>query len=612
MQPRPPMNPLGYTLLLGLAVVTACQGGEDSGHTATTTATSTTTSTTTSTGTATSTGTTTSTSTTTTHDTGDIDPGLLVDATLEEGGTVTCADPGARTAQGPMQQVTDGGDWDTMAFPWENTRGYGKGRGLAIGDFDGDGWNDVFLPNYGPEQLFMNNGDGTFTDESVARLPALAVDPFTVDKSHSAAVADCEGDGDLDLFIVERGKPSKLYQNDGTGTFIQIENNVSGIQVDGHGKTGAAFGDLDKDGDLDLFVYSHFVGPDSPTWDPTTDPADPSQLYLNNGDCTFTDVSTTHIPQYATDAYTYAGGIWDLDMDAWPDLYFVNDFGAERQANVFLRNLMGSTGSLAFEDVGGGLGLSEVLFGMGLAVNDLNQDRLPDLVMTSWDNIVLKESTGTAASWINTAQSRGLVAEYNKRDIAWGVDLNDYDNDGRLDVVLAFGWLSEDHEGLGNPKNQPDALFLGQGSEPWKVDSFTQVAEAWGVDEDTVQRGLVGADLNNDGFLDLVKADLEGDATMHLSRCDEKAWLGVDLDWTASKNRDGVGAQVIAWVGNTPLSRWVHAGGSSYSSAGPVEVHFGLADVDVVDQLVVIWPDGKKSSFEDVPSRQRVTVVRSQ
>ncbi len=154
-----------------------------------------------------------------------------------------------------------------------------------------------------------------------------------------------------------------------------------------------------------------------------------------------------------------------------------------------------------------------------------------------------------------------------------------------------------------DPEHQPDALYHQQPDG-----SFEQVAEAWGVADTARNRGLALGDINRDGFLDLVTIPLYEEAAIHLSRCDGSAWLMVDLD-QPGMNRRAVGATVLVDDGEQQQVRWVHAGGTSLASAGPLTAHFGLGDAEAVS-LTVIWPDGEQSTFSGVTTRQRVEVTR--
>ncbi len=523
-------------------------------------------------------------------------PFVGVPTSLTESGVLVCEDSSLRESEGPMRVAHGGDDWQVQAVDPDGAGGLSKGRGVSIGDFDADGNLDIFLPNLGPDQLYRSVSLGVYEDVTSVKWPA------GIEYTSASVAVDYDDDGDLDLTAVNRGGPNALWQNDGTGKFVRLPN--TGWTTEFHGTTGAAWGDVDDDGDLDVVLYAHFVAPTS-DWDENNPgPADPSELYLNNGDGTFMDVS--HVLDAANSdlmgAYTYAGGFHDIDLDGDLDLVFVNDLGSLRKGNVVLRN-DSEDGSLVLVDVTSDWGLELAIFGMGLGVGEINGDGRPDLVHASWDALPLQESLPDGTYYRNEAV-RSLEPEIGVSDVAWGTQFADMDNDGLEDLIVAFGYIREDHEGLGNPELQPDNLFLQQ------VDgTFVEVGAEWGVDHDGMNRGLSTADLNGDGYLDIVRRDLEGDAIIDMSRCGDNAWLRIQLKQPAP-NVDAVGARVEIRVDGVTQTRWIRAGGTSYASSDPLEVHFGLGDNETVERILVTWPDGKQSLERDVETRQSVEITR--
>ena len=506
---------------------------------------------------------------------------------------VTWAAPGARVSEGPMRLASGGEDWQEQAVD-PDAATLSKGRGVSVADYDDDGRLDIFLPNLGPDQLYLGQGGGVWEDHTDPGWPAGL--EFTT----ASVAVDFDDDGDIDLTAVNRGGANRLWENDGSGNFTRLED--IGWSETENGTTGASWADIDGDGDLDVLLFAHFEAP-TPEWNPDAPgPADDSELYLNNGDGTFTDISYL-IPEALHGAYTYAGGFHDLDQDGDPDMFFVNDLGSLREGNWLLRN-DSVDGELIFTDASEETGLAMRIFGMGLAVGEINGDGLPDMVAASWDDLVLLESVPDG-TWFNSAATRGVEAEYNLRDVAWGTQFADMDNDGREDLLVPFGYIREEHEGLGNPERQPDALFI-----QLEDGRFEQVAEDWGFDQDGMNRGLSTADLNGDGYLDVVKRDVVGDATIHTSRCGSAGWLMVRLAQPAP-NVDAIGATVQLRAAGVTQTRWVRAGGTSYASSDPFEVHFGLGEAEMVDRILVTWPDGSKSVVEDVSARQRLEITRT-
>jgi len=518
-------------------------------------------------------------------DTGELTRG----ARLETGEVLTCADPDARSRLGPFWQADGGDDWRAQLTEYEQD-GRPPARGVVVEDFDGDGLLDILLLNMGPDQLYMGRPDAVWVDETAARWGDAA------DYTGGAAAADVDADGDLDVVVANRGQANRLYLNDGAGYFTAHD---AGFLDAAWGSMGAALADMDGDDDLDIFFSGHWSEVD---WDYTLNlPGEPSELYENLGGGSFADASD-RLPPAGRDGYTFVASWVDLDGDGAQDLYLANDHGPFATPNVALRNTGGD-----FTDVSDATGLGRAMLGMGLGVGDLNDDLTPDFLVSGWGELVLMESLPDG-SWYDSALSRALTPDNSvSQYVAWGVELADVDNDGRLDALVSFGkWNIIDVEGSRpDPALQPDGL--------WWQDSdgrFVDLASSWGLDTTARSRGMALADLNRDGFLDLVRAPLESPATIHLSRCGSAGWLAVSLDQPGA-NPDGVGATVIVEHGSSRFVRWIHAGGTSLSSSGPLEAHFGLGSIDSAN-LTVIWPDGEQHVFEGVSSRQRVRVIREE
>jgi hypothetical protein len=212
--------------------------------------------------------------------------------------------------------------------------------------------------------------------------------------------------------------------------------------------------------------------------------------------------------------------------------------------------------------------------------------------------------------WYDTARAVGLVPDDGERHVAWGAELADVDNDGDLDALVAYGAeLDYVNGGVApseepNPEDQRDALFL-----QIEDGTFVQVAESFGLAARANHRGFVLADLDHDGWLDLARRDLLGRAELLRARCGDAAWIGVRLA-QPGPNPFGVGARVEVDAGGVTRARWISAGSTNLASAGPPEAHVGLGDVDSIDAVRVIWPDGARSEVLDLEARQWVTVER--
>jgi hypothetical protein len=284
----------------------------------------------------------------------------------------------------------------------------------------------------------------------------------------------------------------------------------------------------------------------------------------------------------------------------------INDFGPMSDPNMYLHNEEGE----GFTWVQGN-GLDIEMYAMGLGIGDINQDGLEDLAVADWGRMVLLKNDGMGGFY-DGAQASGLVPGREDRAQSWGIELADMDNDGDLDVPVAFGplimppeyeELFEDEFALTNPQNQPDALFLQQ-----EDGLLVDVADSWDLAQTGISRGFALADLNQDGFLDIVKRYLDAPATVHLSRCDMSAWLEVEF-LQPGLNVFAIGAQAVVEAGGKSQLQTLRAGGTGFASGQPPVLHFGLGEADQAE-LTVIWPDGVRESLGSVTARQKVRVVR--
>lgn len=510
-------------------------------------------------------------------------------ATLEQLGVVTCLDPAARDAA-PFEIVELPGEVVASEPP---EGGQYDGGGMAVGDFDGDGLLDLYLPNTGPDQLYLGSGAGFVSADD--RLPDAG---RAADRSTGAATADVDGDGDLDLFIADQGGDQQIWLNQ-DGVFSFDESGVAGGGWDG---VGGTFADFDGDGDVDLFAYAHYEGHELSDGMVAgkMPPGHPDALYRNRGDGTFEDVSSLLPLALRGDSYTLAAGWYpDASVGAFT-LFVVNDFGPFSVPNMALR-----WNGESLDDVSDEIGFNLAIYGMGLGVGDLNDDGTPDFAMTSWDQLALQLSS--PSGWFDAALARGFTPLGDDRHVAWGVVLADLDNDGDLDAPVSFGTLQmpdeirtqlEDELGLHNPLVQRDALYVQGGDGV-----FTEEAEAWGVADGGTERGVLAVDIDRDGWLDLIKRDALGPTKVYHARCGAEAWLEVGFAG------EGVAARVDVNADGRNQFRWISAGGEGFASGGPPEAHFGLATANTVS-LEVVWPDGSHDEFFDIPTRQRVIVSR--
>ena len=518
-------------------------------------------------------------------------------------GTSTTDSPLAWQFSGPIAcenpSLRDEAKWDirelgSVPVSWKGL----VGSGIVVADLDGNNRLDIVRTSREGLQIFMQNASGNFS-----RQDGLTGD---VDLTHAASgtAADFDGDGDKDLFIGRYGAPSVLLRSErvetGRLTFRDVSRELeldpaSWLTLD------SSWADIDLDGDLDLMVGNYSTLP------PESGVHDPSRLYLNDDGTRFDDRSDW-LPSRVQDAFVFMTGWHDVNNDLYPDLMSITDFFyVERNAILINEN---GTALTVDPDNNFQRGFN----GMGLAVGDLNGDEVQDFAQSSTLKLswLLSSPYAKAASkslWIEHALSVGLTLNEPVlgQFFGWGTELGDLDNDTDLDLTMNWGFWDDHPRGtLGNSgRNQTDAMWLQN-----EDGTLQSAADAWGMDDTRAARGLIVADVNRDGWLDVVKAILDGPTLVYLSRCGDENWLllrGIDL---TNKNHDAVGSKVRVTVGDQSWLRWVHAGSTSMFSGGPTTLHFGLGEHDIVDRIDWMWPDGTVTTVTDVAANQNITARR--
>jgi hypothetical protein len=487
------------------------------------------------------------------------------------------------------------------------------GSGLAIFDFDGDGWQDVYLcsgaalPGYKGKApgnaLFRNRGDGTF--ENVTDTAGVRCGKYSI----GAAAGDYNNDGHVDLYITCFG-PNALYRNNGNGTFTDVTA-AAGV-ADPRLGASAAWGDIDGDGFLDLYVANYtkyrveedlfcskFEGHKSYCGPTLYDPEEDT-LYRNNGDATFTDVSVkAGIRDKSGNGLAV---LWlDYDDDGRQDIFVAND----QTPNFLWRN----EGGGRFREVGVRTGVAygeegTARAGMGVDSGDFDNDGRLDIVVTNFS----EESNGLwrneGAAFRDVAFERGIGAG-TLMYLGFGTGFLDYDRDGRLDLFFTNGHVLDDIEMYSDAVTwaQPCQLFRNLGER-----GFEDVSGSAGVGEGTrVGRGTAFGDVDNDGRTDVIVSVLRGTPWyLHNEAAPNAGWLGVRLK-AASGNPQGVGAKVWVRAGGVTQRRDVRAGGS-YASTSDLRPLFGLGSNRTVDELRVDWPSGRTSTVKAPALNQYVTV----
>jgi enediyne biosynthesis protein E4 len=492
------------------------------------------------------------------------------------------------------------------------------GCGAAFFDYDQDDWLDIFLVNgwrlegfpKGHEpvcHLFKNNRDGTFTD--VTLKAGLARSGW----GQACCVGDYNNDGWNDLFVSYYGQ-NALFRNNGNGTFTDVTKEAGLLEDRLRWNSGCTFLDYDRDGHLDLFV-GNYIDLDLKTA-PLPEDANctykgiqvacgppgleggKNLLYHNNGDGTFTDVSEKS--GMGTALGTYALGVVAADFDniGWPNIYVAND----STADTYYVNQ--KDGTFKDQAVEAGVAYSpdgKPQAGMGVSAGDYNRDGLLDIVKTNFagdtDSLYLNLGEG---SFDDRTYQAGLGM--NTRLLGWGVSFMDIDNDGWLDILVANGHVYPEVDGTQVDAPYAERKYLYRNLRNGQFEDVSLISGS-GITAPAKARGFAVGDYDNDGDLDAVVNCVN--AIPQLLRCDSalnRSWIKIRAVGTRS-NRSGIGARlkVVAQTGTpvlgakagSPLTQIDEVRSSNgYFSASDLRIHFGLGDARKIDLLEIRWPSG--------------------
>jgi enediyne biosynthesis protein E4 len=479
--------------------------------------------------------------------------------------------------------------------------------GVAVFDFDGDGWFDIYVVQGGPfppregkqpfgDRLFRNRGDGQFQDVTASSGLAGLAGGY----GHGVAVGDYDNDGRPDLFVT-RWRSYALYHNRGDGRFEDVTAK-SGMGGDRDWPTSAAWADLDNDGDLDLYVC-HYLKWDTQNPILCEYPEHSKPGYSYCGPSAF-DALSDHV--FRNDAgrfvdVTEAAGIVDrdgrglavvaadIDGDGRTDVVVANDL----TANYFFHNL----GGFRFAERGMESGLATsaeggYLAGMGVACGDFDGDGRLDLAVTNFFNqsTTLYHNHGGGV-FSDRSGATGLAAA-TRQVLGFGIAALDANNDGWLDLTQANGHVTDFSPSI--PNAMRSQLILGDKGK-WFVDVADRAGEPWQVLR--LARGLAVGDLDNDGRTDVLLVSQNAPlALLRNQSTSPNHFLTLALEGTVS-NRDAVGARVsVSVAGRTMVA--ARFGGGSYQSASDPRLHFGLGSAVVVDQVEIVWPSGRRDRHE--------------
>ena len=492
------------------------------------------------------------------------------------------------------------------------------GSGCAFLDYDADGWLDILLINgmdwpghkrqRSTLRLYKNNRNGTFTN--VTKAAGLDVEMYGL----GVAVGDYNNDGFPDIFITCVGQ-NRLFRNTGNGTFLDVTR-ASGLSARQAFSTSALWFDYDRDGLLDLFVCNYV------RWSPEHDVfcsldgkhksfctpeayrGDTCWLFHNRGDGTFEDVTATS-GIFDSSSKSLGAAMLDYDQDGWPDLLVAND----TQPNKLYKNLRNGK----FKDVAVEAGLAfstegKARAGMGVDVADFENSGNPGIAITNFDNEMIGLYRAVRPGTYDDISIAAGVGLPSKNTLGFGCAFLDVDLDGSLDLAVANGHIEETvrniHGNVGYA--QSPQLFLNQGGK------FQDVAANvnGGFAQPKVGRGLAYGDFDRDGDLDILLTTNNGPA--YLYRNDQLAGnRSIRFRLTGTKsNRDAIGAVVRIFYDGQSQSRMVKTG-SSYLSQSELPLTFGLGKRDKIERAQIEWPSGGKEEFKNLATNRAYQCTES-
>ncbi|MDA2926508.1 CRTAC1 family protein [Acidobacteria bacterium AH-259-G07] len=496
------------------------------------------------------------------------------------------------------------------------------GSGVALFDYNNDGFLDVFFPNASKLQgfpsgqeptnhLYHNEGDGTFTDAS---------EEAGVSRSgwgQGVCAGDYDNDGFVDLYVTYWGE-NVLYRNNGNGTFTDVTQ-ASGTGSDRWG-TSCTFFDYDRDGRLDLFIanYVDFNKETTPTagstdhcvWKgvpvmcgPIGLKAELNQLFHNNGSGQFEEVSGVSGIVGPGPRYSLSATALDYNQDSWTDLYVAVD----SQANILYSN----NGDGTFTDVAleAGVAYNEdgrAQAGMGSDAGDYNADGFLDLITTNFDDdtSVLYRALGLGG-FVDATYAAGLGRNINY--LGWGTVFLDYDNDSWLDIIIANGHVYPEVE-----KYHPTSPFrqrkiLYQNLKDGRFKDVTSLAGATLMQKFS-SRGLAVGDYDNDGDLDVFVNNMGDSPSLFQNRVGNRnGFISIRTVGTKS-NRDGLGARLKIIAGGRSQFNEARSG-SSFMSHNDMRTHFGVGNATKIERIEIWWPSGQYDSVEDITVNQFLTIT---
>jgi hypothetical protein len=513
------------------------------------------------------------------------------------------------TAQAGIRFVHNNGAFGKKYLPET------MGPGCAFIDFDNDGWPDILLMNgedwpghkrlVSTPKLYRNNHDGTFSD--VTRKAGLAVSMFGL----GVAVGDYDNDGYDDLFLTALGQ-SHLFHNNGNGTFTEVTK-AAGLWGPNEFSTGAAWVDYDRDGKLDLVVanyvqwslpgdlYCTLDGAHKSYCTPESYKGSSARLWHNLGNGKFEDV-TQKAKFYEPTSKSLGIAILDYNADGWPDILLAND----TQPNKLYLNKR--DGTFDEKGVSAGIAFSEdgvARAGMGVDAADYDRSGRPSLIITNFANQMISLYHNEGNGLFVDEAPRSDVGRATLVTLGFGCFFFDYDNDGWPDIFVADGHIENEIERVQKRVSyaEPPHLFRNLGGG-----KFQEVTESMGsaFAAPKVARGAAYADIDNDGSLDLLMTTNGGRPHLFHNEGSANHSLRVKLVGTKS-NRDGIGSVVRVKSGKDEQWQMLRSG-SSYLSQSELVLTFGLGTQSKADSLEVQWPSGQVDKLSNISASQTVTI----
>jgi enediyne biosynthesis protein E4 len=487
------------------------------------------------------------------------------------------------------------------------------GSGAAFIDYDNDGRPDILLINGGnfpghnlkhvTMKLYHNNGDGTFSD--VTARAGLAVEMYGM----GVAIGDYDNDGWDDIYVTGLGE-SRLFHNERNGTFKDVTQ-TAGVNNTGYGASAAWF-DYDKDGKLDLFVTNYVKwsekddifcaldGHHKSYCTPEAYPGESPRLYHNLGNGHFEDV-TEKSGIYSPTSKSLGVAIVDYDMDGWPDIAVSND----TEANKLFHN--NHNGTFTEQAVQAGIAYSEdgiARGAMGIDADDFDRSGRPSLAIGNFSNQMLGLYHNEGHRFFIDIAPSSSMGRASLLSLSFGLFFFDYDLDGLPDLFVANGHIEPDINRI-QPQvsySQQPLVFHNEGN-----DRFQSIGPQLGFTRKLVARGAAYADINNDGSPDILLSTNGGPAYLFQDVGGSRNnAIRIHTVGTRS-NRDGIGAMVKVEAGGATNWQTVHSG-SSYCSQSELTLTFGLGKADKADSVEIDWPSGQKDQFKDLKADATYTV----